>query len=454
MLTLAGGETATLTLRDQDPVSTQFALYTLVRDSGGVPQYTRYLRWGAPRTRRWETTPEVRQPIEIAFAHYPYLQRLRLRADIGGLPREARLDGIAFTLRATEGAVVTTTRLAVAAFNDGPAAELTLDLPPLAGTYEIVAVAEGHGVPDDPIIIPFTRTVYPWEHAGLGTSRTVYPPFTPLRAAGLTLHSVLKEYDLNGAALLDQVRTLDQQGIAWQPLLAAPMRFTARIDGEAIIGQPGAAAIREVADDRIIAAGSCTLGPLAMTSTSTLDYDGLLKVELTLAPTNARVEELALEIPLHGAIAQMMHAMTDGLRYPIFTGVVPAGEGRIWDASRLVTSEWPANFCTYIFLGDAARGLCWLTENDAGWSWDPAQPNLELRRDGDTVTLRIRFISAPCVLDAPRTYVFGLQAAPVKPRLEGWRHRWHTDRYSILGCDRHWFRTGQLRIILSPPIKT
>ena len=323
VLTLAAGETATLTLRDQDPVSTQFAFYTMVRDSGGVPQYTRYFRWGAPRARRWETTPEVRQPIEIAFAHYPYLQRLRLRADIAGLPVEARLDGIAFTLRSTDGAVVSSARLAASAFADGPVAELVVELPPLAGRYEIVAVAEGDGVPGDPIITPFTRTVYPWEHAELGTSRTVYPPFTPLRAAGLTLQSVLKEYELNGTALLEQVRTLDQQGLAWQPLLAAPMRFVARIDGEAIIGQPGAAAIRELADDRIIATGGCDLGPLAITSTSTLDYDGLLKVELTLTPTDARVEELALEIPLRGDIAQMMHAMTDGLRYPILTGLVP-----------------------------------------------------------------------------------------------------------------------------------
>ena len=38
--------------------------------------------------------------------------------------------------------------------------------------------------------------------------------------------------------------------------------------------------------------------------------------------------------------------------------------------------------------------------------------------------------------------MFGLQAAPVKPRLDGWRHRWYTDRYSILGCDRHWFALG------------
>ena len=147
---------------------------------------------------------------------------------------------------------------------------------------------------------------------------------------------------------------------------------------------------------------------------------------------------LTLEIPLRAEVAQLMHAMADGIRYPIIIGRVPAGDGVIWSAKQLMTSDWPANFCTYLFLGDAARGLCWFAENDRGWSRDPTTANLELRREGEQLIIRVQLANQPFTLDTARTMTFGVQAAPIKPRLEGWRHRWYTDHYSILG----WIATG------------
>jgi hypothetical protein len=54
----------------------------------------------------------------------------------------------------------------------------------------------------------------------------------------------------------------------------------------------------------------------------------------------------------------------------------------------------------------------------------------------------VHLISKPVKMREPRTVTFGFQAAPIKPKMDGWRHKWYTDNYSILGCDRHWFALG------------
>jgi hypothetical protein len=107
------------------------------------------------------------------------------------------------------------------------------------------------------------------------------------------------------------------------------------------------------------------------------------------------------------------------------------------------------NFCPYIYLGSAVRGICWFAENDLGWGWDPSTPNLDVVRRGDEVVLRVHLINQPTRIAAERTITFGLLAAPVKPPLNApgqsphwWRYRYFRDRYGLLGTDINWFGNG------------
>lgn len=142
-----------------------------------------------------------------------------------------------------------------------------------------------------------------------------------------------------------------------------------------------------------------------------------------------------------------IHANADRIRAPV-AEYIPQGTGVVWDASKVSSNDWPKRFCPYIFLGDAARGLCWFTENDRGWSWDTNTPNLEVVRSGKTVLLRVHLINIPLVITQPRTITFGLLAAPVKPRIDPakganwWRYRYTRDNYSLLGTDINWLALG------------
>ena len=147
-------------------------------------------------------------------------------------------------------------------------------------------------------------------------------------------------------------------------------------------------------------------------------------------------------------MATLIHSNADRIRSPV-AQKIPAGEGVVWDASKLACDEYIKNFCPYVYLGNGVRGLCWFADNDRGWGWNPRTPNLDvLRRDGQVV-LRVHLINQPTVIAQPRTICFGLLAAPVKPMLDvpgktpnDWRYRFLRDNYHLLGTDLNWLALG------------
>jgi hypothetical protein len=250
-------------------------------------------------------------------------------------------------------------------------------------------------------------------------------------------------------------------------LLAGPMTYRAVIAGQEAV--PGRARVRftKRQDNEVIAEGQFSLGPLRARTRSTWDYDGMMRVDLELQPmgvaagaapttdsrrdagptTNSRrdaaptVDALDLEIPLPADMATHYHAMGDGIRNTL-SARVPAGDGVVWTSEQVNVNDFPARFCSYLYVGTPVRGLCWFAENDRGWSWDRSKPNVDLlRRDGQVI-LRVHLVNKPLAVTEPRTISFGLLAAPVKPRLPGWRWKWIEDRYSLLGTDINWFALG------------
>ena len=84
-----------------------------------------------------------------------------------------------------------------------------------------------------------------------------------------------------------------------------------------------------------------------------------------------------------------------------------------WCGTRKVAcDDFLKNFCPYVFLGGPVRGLCWFAENDKGWGWNPATPNLDVvRRDGQVI-LRVHLVNLPTTIGTRKRY-----------RSEFWRHR-------------------------------
>lgn len=407
--------------------------------------YSRNYSWNKLESgEKWTTTPEkAKLPLDFLFAYYPYLNKMRILADITALPQNGKLESVRFQIKEDkrDGKLVKEFLINKREFNDGKC-ERIIDLPPLSGKYLIVAKAEGENLPGE-VVKKFERKVFPeWEHKNFGKSRKIYPPFTPIKVEGHKLYTVMKEYEINDWGLLSSVKTEDQEWRIKKELLASPMTYKAIIEGENFKTNKGKLIFKEKAGDRVIAEAEFSLGEWKLRSLSTLEYDGTLRVDLTLLPSKKRIDSLVLQMPLKNSLATLMHAMADGIRDVILSDNVPEGEGVIWDSRKLRTSSFPPNFCTYIFLGSPTRGICWFAENDKGWSWDPQKPNLELIREKDVLILQVNLINKPTILNNPRRITFGILAAPVKPRLSGWRHRWFTEKFHLLGTDINWFALG------------
>jgi len=412
-LKIAPGATESLTFAQNEDNSTAFdQIATVTSEDGKTVYYKRKISWREPRERRWDTTPVVKLPVDFKFSHYPYKKKLRLIADISGLPKDAKLDQLKIRI-SPQGSDTIIKDAVITSFDKNGQSEISLDLPELAdGTYAITAQAEGQNVPTDPLVKTFVRKNYPWEHNPMGRSTKVYPPFTPIEVKGNTLSTVLRTHQLNDLGLLDQVNAKGKD------LLAAPMSFQARVDGKEVPVSASPIQFASKQDHEVLTQSNLKAGALKASVKATWDYDGTVKVQLTLDSSGGKpVDALTLDIPLDDAQAPFIHAMTEGIRKGPITERLAAGEGVVWDAKRLIPGELPAGFCSYIFLGSGHRGLSWFAENDKNWSWDRTTPNLEVVRSGKTLSLRIHLINKPVVIEEPRTITFGLLAAPVKPML-------------------------------------
>lgn len=399
------------------PVSTKFDFSLNVSREGSV-LYSRAFKWGAKRKARWETVREKVLPIDFEFAYYPTRNRLRVcnrfQNNTNPLP-----ERVTYTVKnKTSGEVVYS-------FSTPSATglETAVSLPPLDGEYLLTLNAGG-----EELAKAFERKRYAWEGNSLGTSRKVYPPFTDIEVEGNRLSTVYRTHTLGASGLPEQITA---KGI---DLLAGPIVL--RQNGKAVPASP--LVFKEKAADVVVTESVWQADGVKAVAAARWEYDGCLRYDLTLSPAGTgRLDRLVLEIPLKDALAPMFHAMGDGIRNTRYD-VLPEGQGEVWNASAVNSYDMPPNFCTYLFLGSQARGLCFFAENDKGWSWDRSTPNLRVIRDGVRLTLEVDLVNKPAVLDAPRTLSFGLLAAPVKPRFDDWRSWWTVEKWSILGTDINW----------------
>ncbi|HJN16161.1 MAG TPA: hypothetical protein QGH10_11740 [Armatimonadota bacterium] len=422
-ITLAAGETKRVGLQAQDESTRQFHLSLRVTsEDGAATHYERTYAWKAAEAWTWTVAKTDALPIDIQHAYYPYLNRMRVQADVSNLAENATLEKLTCVVRRKG----ETKAIKSVAFDEfaGPRQEIAFDLPPLEGEYELAATAEGDNVPEGELVKEFERTVYEWEGLGLGTSDEVYPPFTPIEVEGKRVSTVLRDHTMNDEGLWDQVTA------AGEDLLGAPMYFI----GLSALGALDLRVTGQEANEVV-----CEASRDGASVTSTWDYDGMMRVDLELAPGD--IDELTLVIGLRPEHATMLHAMGDGIRNTLYE-MVPEGTGVVWTSERVQANDLPANFCSYIYVGTPKRGLCWFAENDAGWGWDPSTPNVTITRSPSFVQVTIDLINQPTTITEPRTITFGLQAAPVKPMLGDWRYRWKRDNYTLLGTDINWFALG------------
>ncbi|NLC58901.1 MAG: LamG domain-containing protein, partial [Armatimonadetes bacterium] len=177
-----------------------------------------------------------------------------------------------------------------------------------------------------------------------------------------------------------------------QPILAAPVRLVAEAPAT---WEP--TRITGAKPHRVGLAGKGRLGRLTATFQALVEFDGLIRTDLTLTPPAGGValNSLTIEIPLRPEVATYY-------RNPVC---------QPWDGNALEEKE----FLPYAWLGNEERGLSWFMESAANWRIGRDEPALTVRREGQAVVVRLRLISTPTRVTQPLTYTIGFEATPIRP---------------------------------------
>ena len=219
-------------------------------------------------------------------------------------------------------------------------------------------------------------------------------PWTPLVRRDSAIHYWNGEVTLNGPFP-------EQITARGKPLLAGPIRLAS---GDPTVWETSR--VNEEEPHRITMSGTGKLGRFTATYTTLMEFDGLLRADLTLTPPSAGAElsSLVLEIPLRAEAATYYRNPTC----------------RPWDGSSLDE----LGFLPYAWLGSEERGLSWFMESAANWRRAKGEPTMTLRREGEAVVVRLKIISQAVRVEKPLSYTIGFEPTPVRPlslRLYEWR---------------------------------
>jgi len=264
---------------------------------------------------------------------------------------------------------------------------------------------------------------FKWWNTTAGNIEKVIPPWTPVKARGSAIEVWGRTMTIGAAGLPAQVVS---QG---RGLLAGPTVLRAELpDGKTVEARGGPAKIVSAADHRVVADCRAALGELDVASRVTVEFDGMYKVEMTLAPRDkTEVKTLTMIVPLDAALADYVYGKGEGIRSGYDMAFLPKDKsGTIWDCRRVDSQPMlVGSFIPYLWVGGPAAGLCWFADSDRGWAPSNTTPAIDLVRSGQRLEMVFHLISEACTIDAPRTITFAFQASPAKALSGAWRtNRW------------------------------
>jgi hypothetical protein len=256
-----------------------------------------------------------------------------------------------------------------------------------------------------------------WRNNKVGISGKVPAPWIPVKSSGYTVNVWGREYRFSKGSGMPQGIT-----VAGAQILSAPVDLNIKTNGKPVVWDDGTTKFTKrggiSADFRSIKKSDT----LTLSSRTTIEYDGMLKVQLTLSPKQAvSLDSIYLDIPIQVENAKYLNAPAASL-----SDYSPPWEGLIQTFSGFVPDDgWSAKFYPFIWLGDEDRGLCWFAESDQYWK--PADKNkaIQIIRKAGVTTLRLHLRDLPFTLHKEIQLMFGLQATPVKPLPKNWR-AWRT----------------------------
>lgn len=200
------------------------------------------------------------------------------------------------------------------------------------------------------------------------------------------------------------------------PLLRAPVRFEAVVDGKSIPAEVKEPAKPAAADGAIRAASKLAAGPLTIAATTTYRDTGLVDLDIK-ATGNDTVGGLKIVVPLTGVV-DLAIPLAAAAKPDLPTGAfTPATiDGVAWSSAKGNGSKAvvPApGLASPIFFGSGDRGVVFTAVDAAGWPLDPAGSSLEIVRDqAGAAEAHLSLCNQPKGLAGEKSFKCSLQVLP------------------------------------------
>ena len=332
-----------------------------------------------------------------------------LNIDIGVLPNTPQQPKVVATLSRAD-PVETLQTVGTTSFTRS-IGQVSLSIGGLeSGTYNVtVSIRDG----DREVYareLTFTKPPDDWRNTNAGVTDRVLRPWTPMEVDGRRVRCWGREYDLGAGVLPAAIITGGAQ------ILRQPIRLDVELaDGTTHQINPTVQTLNG-SDSKVTFTGSARCGDLVFKADCYAEFDGMMLFEITVDPVRAtEVRSLKLVMPFDGRYMTLRHRAG----HKVTRGVSTIGREDGWQ----LRHQHP----DFMWIGDEDRGITWFMESQGPWPLDKGAHFTSLTRTGDTLTWDFSFIDHPTVVDKATTFVFGIQATPIKPLPSKWRS-WGIDR--------------------------
>lgn len=333
---------------------------------------------------------QTAKSFDFTLENYPYAGYVQFKADTKGV--KGAVGKVVFAITGPDGKSAGGLEVKELTSGMGEGRFPNGNLVPGAYTVEAQAVS-----PDGKVLeqAKQTFTVFAkpdWWNNTLGLDHSVPPPYEPVKATPDGLAVWGREFIFGKSVFPRQLRN---QG---KDLFVRAPRFVLKADGGSVdLGTLEGTRAQSHPDAATVTAGR-TVGNVALACTTTVEFDGFLRFDLTLTPTGtAKVEELTLAIPLAKDLASLM-LNSNGMS----------------SQSVALDKGFRGGFSPFIWIGNDDMGLSWFAESDEFWAPKDNQM-LEVVQGTDEAVLKINMIREALTLSKPVTISFGLMATPVRP---------------------------------------
>ena len=232
---------------------------------------------------------------------------------------------------------------------------------------------------------------------------TVPRPWTPMAVSDGKVSVWGRDYTFASNALPVSVTSLGRE------LLAGDVRVVCA-DGE---GKPVAwtkhgSWVHRADDESVTVCGWCESPAVTVDAVTRIEFDGMMEVSLALVPGSAgsgsKITRAWLEIPLRPELVK-------------YYQYYPFSWGRCENAGGVKGHRaWP--FLASLWLGDEKMGFSWFCESERNFAVADEKRVVEVIPGNRETVLRVRLVDR--AVELPRTWVFGLEATPVKPFDRSW----------------------------------